>query len=133
MKKMSRFCVFLITLAVLTPAYGDLIGKGDVEKEKHKQQSQPTEESHEAAKEANDPFGRSTPHGTVFGFLQDAQNGKYKEASQYLQLSNNERAVKGEQIARQLHALMDNAFVGRVGTISDRPEGSVQLGVPNDR
>src|SRR5262245_16389713 len=29
--------------------------------------------------EVSDPLGRSTPHGTVFGFLQAAQSGHYKE------------------------------------------------------
>lgn len=82
--------------------------------------------------EVNDPMGRSTPHGTVLGFLHAAQNGHYREAAQYLQLSRTERATKGERIARQLHALMDNAFVGRVGTISERREGSGQAGVPRD-
>jgi len=79
-----------------------------------------------------DALGRSTPHGTVFGFLQTTQNGNYDEASQYLQLSRNERTEKGAQLAHKLHALMDTAFVGRVGVISDQPEGSAQQGVPHD-
>src|SRR5262245_49659901 len=80
----------------------------------------------------SDPLGRDTPHGTVFGFLQAAQSGKYEEASQYLRLSNRERTREGENFARQLQALMDGAFVGRVGAISERREGSVQAGVPQD-
>lgn len=80
----------------------------------------------------DDSLGRSTPHGTVFGFLQATQSGKYREAAQYLQLSKNERTGKGDQLAHQLHDLMDSAFVGRVGVISDRPEGSEQYGVPQD-
>ena len=86
----------------------------------------------ETASEVDDPLGRSTPHGTVVGFLQATQNGKDEKAAQYLQLSKNERATKGEQIAHQLHDLMDSAFLGRVGTISDHREGSVQEGVPQD-
>ncbi len=93
----------------------------------------PTQNAPEAGKDAAaDPLGRSTPHGTVFGFLQATQSGKYSEATQYLQLSKNERARKGDQLAHQLHDLMDSAFVGRVGVISDRPEGSVQYGIPQD-
>jgi MscS family membrane protein len=68
----------------------------------------------------------------VFGFLQAAQSGKYQEAAKYLQLSNSERAIHGERLAEQLHELMSSAFVGRVGAISDHPEGSVQEGVPRD-
>src|SRR5262249_38591396 len=71
-------------------------------------------------------------HGTVLGFLQAAQSGKYQEASQYLRLSKRERAREGEGLARQLQALMDSAFVGRVGAISEQREGSIQAGVPED-
>ena len=79
--------------------------------------------------EPSDPLGRSTPQGTVLGFLQTAQNGKYKESTQYLQLSNNERLVMGEELARHLRALMDTAFLGRVGKITQEREGSIQPGV----
>jgi MscS family membrane protein len=89
-------------------------------------------QSETSKNDSADPLGRSTPHGTVFGFLHSTQTGKYQEATQYLQLSKNERAGKGDQLAHQLHDLMDNAFVGRVGVISDRPEGSEQYGVPQD-
>lgn len=98
--------------------------------DKVRSQSAPQAAAEDA--EPNDPLGRSTPHGTVFGFLQTAQSAKYKEATQYLQLSKKERATEGERLARQLHDLMDSAFVGRVGRISDRREGSVQVGVPPD-
>jgi MscS family membrane protein len=94
------------------------------------ERSEPQQESQ--PEEVNDPLGRSTPHGTVVGFLQKAQGGHFKEAAEYLQLSKGERTARGEQIARQLHALMDSAFVGRVGKISDRRQGSVQLGIPQD-
>jgi MscS family membrane protein len=82
----------------------------------------------QAENEPSDPLRRSTPHGTVVGFLQAAQDGKYRDASQYLELSKDERAVKGERIAKQLYALMDNAFVGRVGAMSNRREGSPTAG-----
>lgn len=104
-------------------------------------QSQPTaKESAKAPAEGqatpgptpSDSLGRDTPHGTVLGFLQAAQSGKYREASQYLRLSKRERAREGDEQARQLQALMDSAFVGRVGAISERREGSVQAGVPQD-
>jgi MscS family membrane protein len=68
----------------------------------------------------------------VFGFLQTVQSGKGKEAAQYLQLSGEQRASEGERLAHELHALMDKAFVGRVGAISHHREGSIQPGVPED-
>lgn len=85
------------------------------------------------AEEPSDPLGRSTPRGTVLGFLHAAKNGDYKQAADYLQLSNDEREEEGESIARQLHALVDHAFVGRVGPVSDHREGSTEAGVPRNR
>lgn len=126
MKKSRCYCALLILLSFVAAAEGQLAAKGA-----DKAQGHATPEA-SATPEPGDPLGRSTPHGTVFGFLHAAQNGKYKEAAQYLQLSKKERATSGEQIARQLHQLMDNAFVGRVGTISNQKEGSVQEGVPQD-
>ena len=86
-----------------------------------------------SAEEPSDPLGRSTPRGTVLGFLHAAKSGDYKQAADYLQLSNDERAEEGESIARQLHALVDHAFVGRVGPVSDHREGSTEAGVPRNR
>ncbi len=81
----------------------------------------------------SDPLGRSTPHGTLLGFLHAAQSGKYKDAAQYLQLSKMERDSNGERLAHELHELMDEAFVGRIGAVSNKPEGSPQPDVPQDR
>src|SRR5437899_1799763 len=125
MKSILRYCAFLtlslaMVLAAGVQAAGQETEKPNAQKDEHAQD------------EAIDPLGRSTPHGTVVGFLQAAQSGKYKDAAQYLQLSRRERASEGERLAQQLHTLMDNAFVGRVGAISDRKEGSVQAGVPQD-
>jgi MscS family membrane protein len=89
-------------------------------------------QANENTEEPSDPLGRSTPHGTVFGFLQATQNGHYRDAAQYLQLSRNERAFRGERLARQLHELMDDTFVGRVGAISDEKTGSAQVDIPKD-
>jgi MscS family membrane protein len=83
--------------------------------------------------EASDALGRNTPSGTVFGFLEAARNDRYEEAAEYLQISPVARNASGARLARQLYALMDRAFVERVGIISDHLEGSHQIGVPKDR
>lgn len=95
--------------------------------------AQSSDHTDEMIPKPTDSMGRSTPHGALFGFLQAAQSGKYDEAAQYLQLSKRERAANGERLARQLHELMDQVFVGRIGTVSDNPKGSPQSGVPQDR
>ena len=89
----------------------------------------------EETTESEDPLGRSTPYGTVFGFLQavhGGKNGPLGKATQYLQLSGQEREHEGERLAHELQALMDKAFIGRVGAISHHREGSLQPGVPEN-
>src|SRR5579864_2607028 len=80
-----------------------------------------------------DPLGRDTPNGTLFGFLQAMQNGSYLTAAQYLQMSPTRRAKEGELVAKELKALLDEAFVGSLRSISTSPEGSAQMGLPPDR
>src|SRR5215470_7647183 len=79
-----------------------------------------------------DPLGRETPNGTLFGFLQAVQAENYATAAQYLQMSPARRTALGEQIATELKAVLDTAFVGSLRTISTNPEGTPQLGVPSD-
>jgi len=82
---------------------------------------------------ATDPLNRTTPSGSVLGFLQAAQSGDYSIAAQYLQLSAARRQSEGDQLARQLKAVMDGSvFTGRLGTFT-QPEGIPQEGVPLGR
>src|SRR5579872_1531442 len=85
------------------------------------QLSQPASEP--AKQAAQDPLGRDTPSGTVFGFLQAAQAGNYSTASQYLQMTNAKRLAQGEELATKLQAAMDRAFTGNLRRISTQPEG----------
>ncbi len=126
LKKSLCCCVLLVFSSLLAGAHGQPVAQ-----ETDKTKSHGAPQTSETA-EVRDSLGRGTPHGTVVGFLQSAQSDKYKEAAQYLQLSKSERAAKGEQIAHQLHELLDSVFVGRVGAISDHKEGSAQDGVPQD-
>ena len=54
-----------------------------------------------AANAPTDPLGRTTPSGSVLGFLQAAQSGDYSIAAQYLQMSAARRQAEGEQLATQ--------------------------------
>lgn len=132
MKNFPHAFLVIVLSALIPAAYSQLPSKASLV------QGQPSiaqgqDVSHAGAVEKpEDHLGRSTPNGTVFGFLHAAQHGDYQEATQYLQLSNSERLGGGEELARQLHALMDNAFVGRVGAITQRREGSIEPGVSSD-
>src|SRR5258708_10093745 len=54
-----------------------------------------------------DPLEQETPSGTVLGFLQAAQFGNYKTASDYLQISAAHRPSQGPDLADELTVLME--------------------------
>jgi MscS family membrane protein len=81
-----------------------------------------------AANATTDPLGRTTPSGTMLGFLQAAQAGDYGIAAQYLQMSPARRQSDGEQIASKLKVVLDRAFTGRFNNFT-QAEGIPQEGV----
>src|SRR3984885_3538884 len=83
----------------------------------------PTKTSHQ--------LGRDTPYGTVFGFLQAAQQGDYSIAAQYLQMSPARRQSEGDALAMKLNVVMNRAFGGSLRPSRDR-EGTPQEDVPLD-
>jgi MscS family membrane protein len=85
------------------------------------------------ASQAQDPLGRDTPAGTIFGFLHAAQTGNHSTAAQYLQMSNAKRLAQGEYLAAKLKLVMDRAFAGNLRGISNQRDGTPQEGVSLDR
>jgi len=81
-----------------------------------------------------DPLGRTTPSGSVLGFLQAAQSGNYSIAAQFLQMSAARRQSEGEQFATQLYAVLNSpaATTVRIGGFTQM-EGTPQEGVPFGR
>ena len=75
-----------------------------------------------------DQLGRNTPSGTVLGFLRAAQDGDFKTAADYLQMSAERRQTQGPVLAEKLKALMDRAFVGRLRALVTTSEGSLEYG-----
>ncbi len=86
-----------------------------------------------AAPAQTDALGRGTPSGTVLGFLQAAQSGDYRVASDYLQMSAARRQSQGVELATKLKVLMDRAFVGRLSRISTNQEGNPDNGVADQQ
>ncbi len=80
-----------------------------------------------------DSLGRSTPSGTVLGFLQTAQSGDYRAAADYLQMSVARRQSQGAELASKLKVLMDRAFVGSLRRISTSPEGNPDNGIADQQ
>jgi len=93
---------------------------------------QPAKPASNSAPAPADPFGRGTPYGTVFGFLQAAQSGDYSIAAQYLQMSAARRQSEGDQMAMKLKLVMDVAFAGSLKHVSTLPEGTPQEDIPLD-
>jgi MscS family membrane protein len=67
-----------------------------------------------------DPLGRSTPRGTVLGFLEAARKADRATAAQYLNTTGGDAEV----LAGKLFAVLDARLPARLLRISDAPEGS---------
>ncbi|HYW39331.1 MAG TPA: mechanosensitive ion channel family protein [Terriglobales bacterium] len=80
-----------------------------------------------------DLLGRDTPSGTVLGFLKTAQDGNYKAAADYLQMSAARRQSQGPDLAEKLNELMNRAFVGSPRQFSKNPEGNPDYGVADQQ
>ncbi|MGB6386485.1 MAG: mechanosensitive ion channel family protein [Terriglobales bacterium] len=90
-------------------------------------------QTQQSAPASSDQLGRDTPSGTVLGFLQAAQNGNYKGAADFLQMSAAHRQSQGPELAEKLKVLMDRSFVGRLGRLSTRPEGAPEFGTTDQQ
>lgn len=77
-----------------------------------------------AAVASTDPLGRSSPRGTLMGFMEAAQKGNMERAAEYLQLPRQESEIDNTRVVQDLKALLDHAYVGRLGAITDNPEAA---------
>ncbi len=71
---------------------------------------------------ATDALGRTTPRGTVVGFLSAARKGELNVARQFLNTDLHEK--QAEALARQLFVVLDARLPARLTLLSDAPEGS---------
>ena len=69
-----------------------------------------------------DALGRSTPRGTVLGFLSAARRGEDALAGQYLDAPSGGEAA--EALAHELFIVLDARLPARLPQLSDAPEGS---------
>ena len=84
-----------------------------------------------AAPEAQleDLLGRSTPYGTVTGFLKAVSGNDLPRAVQYL----NVRGKNAQETAEQLKAVLDWGLSGNLASVSRNPEGKASDGLPAAR
>jgi MscS family membrane protein len=79
-----------------------------------------------------DPLGRSTPRGTITGFIRAAHRKDFVTAAKYMQLTNKEK-TNTEVLVRDLEELFDRYFSQPITTISDSPNGLLDDGLPFDQ
>src|ERR1700761_524718 len=70
-----------------------------------------------------DALGRTSPRGTVLGFLAAAGKGNMEAAAQYLNTPL--RGKNAQSLARELFTVLDRRFPARLLKLSDSPEGSL--------
>ena len=79
-----------------------------------------------------DPFGRSTPRGTIEGFIRATQRNDFVAAARYLELSDKQKA-KTDELVRDLREVMDRYYNEPLAAISDAPSGNLEDGLPIDQ
>ncbi len=82
----------------------------------------------EAPEAELDLLGRSTPRGTVLGFLRASGRGDYERAVQYLDTRRAPRAA--QDLALQLKVVLDRGLIVDLDTLSSKPEGSLKDDLP---
>ncbi|MEN6617338.1 MAG: mechanosensitive ion channel family protein [Syntrophorhabdus sp.] len=107
--------LFLIFSSVMPLAAAAVSGGGNVpgvEKPSEEKESPP-----------KDPLGRSTPHGTVIGFMREAGREDFARAVQYLDTTLPARTA--QQLAMQLYAILNYGLSSDLAEISNENEGDV--------
>jgi MscS family membrane protein len=79
----------------------------------------------------DDLLGRSTPQGTVTGFLRAMQREDYERAVDYL--NTRQTGTRAQQLAVELNHILDRGMSTVVSMLSSKPEGSLQHGIPPNR
>ncbi|HEY1494829.1 MAG TPA: mechanosensitive ion channel family protein [Candidatus Solibacter sp.] len=75
------------------------------------------------AEAPKDALGRTTPRGTVRGFLEAGRKGNLQVAALYL--NTRLRGAHAERLAEQLFTVLNRRLPARLVELSDKPEGSL--------
>ncbi len=83
-----------------------------------------------APQAADDPLGRSTPYGTVMGFVSAMEKEDYERAVEYM--DTKQPIKRAEQLAIELQSVIDRGFHGNLEKVSRNPEGDPADGLPSN-
>jgi MscS family membrane protein len=82
----------------------------------------------EKEKAPEDPLGRNTPQGTVFGFIKKAGQGDYEQALQYL--DTKKTGFSAQKLIYSLQGILERGFSGKLAMLSTKPEGNLDDSLP---
>ena len=78
----------------------------------------------------DDPLGRSTPQGTVIGFIKSVDKEDYERAIEYL--DTKQPPKRAQQLAEQLQVILNLGLAGTLPKLSNKAEGDLEDGLkPN--
>ncbi len=80
---------------------------------------------------ADDPLGRSTPQGTVLGFMRAMGREDDERAVEYL--DTKQPPKRAQQLARELQYVLDTGLSGSLANLSRDPQGDLGDGLPSNR
>ena len=89
------------------------------------------QKSESSAQPATDPLGRSTPRGTLMGFLRAVEKND-ASAVRYLEVTAGE-SQQALDSARDLRNLIDRYLKVPLAKVSDSPDGTLNEGLPTNR
>lgn len=103
----------------------------------HAQQSSGSMPSKEVARPIqqevalDDPFGRSTPQGTIRGFIKSVDKEDYERAVEYL--DTKQPPKRAQHLASELEAILNRGLSGYLLKLSNKPEGDLEDGLKPNR
>ncbi len=113
--------VFLWALAFLAP--GTFCGAQGAEKAAAPVPAKSAQTPGIQEQPSDDPLGRSTPQGTVMGFIKAMSHEDYERASEYL--DTKQPPKKAAQLAAELQFLLDKGLSDSLNNLNRDPQGSL--------
>ncbi len=88
----------------------------------------PSKDPGQAETTYDDPLGRSTPQGTVVGFLKAMQREDYERAVEFL--NTRQTGKRARELAIELNHVLNEGMSTVPAALSVKPEGNLQDGLP---